>query len=69
VSADKLVPGSPEKATPSAHGRPNEAEISGQGNRPLTSAARRAAVEQTAGTLTGAYASGELTSLREDWPA
>jgi hypothetical protein len=69
VSADELVHGPPEKTTPPAHGRPDEPEISGQGDRPPTSAARRAAVEQTAGALTGVYAPGELTSLREDWAA
>ena len=32
-------------------------------------AARRAAVEQTAGALSGVYGPGELERLREDWPA
>jgi hypothetical protein len=68
VSADELVHGSAEKTTPPAHGRRDEPQISGQGERPPTSATRRAAVEHTAGALTGVYAAGELTSLREDWP-
>jgi hypothetical protein len=29
---------------------------------------RRAAIEETAGTLTGVYRPGELERLREDWP-
>ncbi len=32
-------------------------------------AARRAAVKQTAGALSGVYEPGELERLREDWPA
>ncbi len=32
-------------------------------------AAKRKAVEQTAGTLTGIYRRDELNQLREDWPA
>lgn len=32
-------------------------------------AARREAVEETAGALTGVYAPDELERLREDWPA
>jgi hypothetical protein len=31
--------------------------------------ARQAAVEQTAGALTGVYEPGELASLRENWSA
>lgn len=31
-------------------------------------AKRRAAVEETAGALTGLYEPGELERLREDWP-
>ncbi len=31
-------------------------------------AARRAAVAETAGTLSGVYEPGELERLREDWP-
>jgi len=31
-------------------------------------AERRAAVEETAGTLSGVYEPGELERLREDWP-
>ena len=30
---------------------------------------RRAAVEETAGSLTGVYRPGEIERLREDWPA
>ena len=30
---------------------------------------RRAAVQETAGALTGVYRPGELERLREDWPA
>lgn len=30
---------------------------------------RRVAIEETAGTLTGAYRPDELERLREDWPA
>jgi hypothetical protein len=30
---------------------------------------RQAAVEETAGALTGVYRPGELERLREDWPA
>lgn len=30
---------------------------------------RRAAVEETAGALTGAYEPGDVAALREDWPA
>jgi hypothetical protein len=32
-------------------------------------AERRAAVEETAGALSGVYEPGELERLREDWPA
>ncbi len=32
-------------------------------------AARRAAVAETAGALSGVYEPGELERLREDWPA
>jgi hypothetical protein len=32
-------------------------------------AERRAAVSETAGALSGVYDAGELTRLREDWPA
>ncbi len=32
-------------------------------------AARRAAVTETAGALSGVYEPGELARLREDWPA
>ena len=32
-------------------------------------AARRSAVEETAGALSGVYEPGELARLREDWPA
>ena len=32
-------------------------------------AERRAAVDETAGVLSGVYEPGELTRLREDWPA
>lgn len=32
-------------------------------------AERRAAVEETAGVLSGVYEPGELERLREDWPA
>jgi hypothetical protein len=31
-------------------------------------AERRAAIEETAGTLSGIYEPGELRRLREDWP-
>jgi hypothetical protein len=32
-------------------------------------AERQAAIEETAGSLTGVYRPGELERLREDWPA
>jgi len=32
-------------------------------------ARRRAAIRRTSGALTGAYEPGELTRLRDDWPA
>jgi hypothetical protein len=32
-------------------------------------AERRAAIEETAGALSGVYEPGELRRLREDWPA
>jgi hypothetical protein len=42
------------------------------GDSPLapapTFAARRAAIEETAGALSGVYEPEELRTLREDWP-
>jgi hypothetical protein len=35
----------------------------------LDLARRRAAVERTAGALTGVYAPGSLEQLRDEWPA
>jgi hypothetical protein len=35
----------------------------------LDLARRRAAVERTAGALTGVYARGSLEELRDEWPA
>ena len=40
-----------------------------RGEREVETAARRKAIEQTSGALTGAYDEDYLISLRDDWPA
>lgn len=60
---------SSEPAGQPVHGRRAAADIAGHRELTPPPASRRAAVEETAGALTGTYEPGYLEALREDWPA
>jgi hypothetical protein len=67
VPAERPHPGRPEAAV--RHTRRPEVRTAERPDPTATPAARRAAVEQTAGALTGVYGPCELESLRREWPA
>jgi hypothetical protein len=59
----------PDRAEPLAAAPQKHTDTADRDERVLGATERRAAVEQTAGALTGVYAPDELAYLREDWPA
>lgn len=71
LSAEKRRPRTGRPITGADHpddeGRPTRAPSSACA--PWTPDARNAAVEDTAGAMTGTYGLDELEALREDWPS